>query len=318
MMPIDSGSTLDQRIRTSLFLLMCLAFCGWFGYDGMVSWPAENMKWASQKLPQRPENLKPNPLARSKNLLQIETGSTVEQIRQLLGEPSLELPRTLTFVGREVTATVSIDDQGKVAATRTSPTEAGTEEKRLGILVTKARVELIEKGLVESAVRQLLGEPASVRDRTMWYIGPAAYGEFRLVSGKVSVAPEVQESTHRSEQSIQLQKVIAVVVGVLALYALSKFWAALRMRVVVDDTGMSYNRRLITWESMLRLRTDQYQDKAWVDLDYRDGASERSLRLDSLMIQRFAEIMQAICERKGFILPSRSSGSDESDASATR
>jgi hypothetical protein len=316
MTPIDSGSTLDQRIRTGIFLVMCAGMAAWFGYDGLIGYPAENLSWAIQKLPQRPADLKANPKATRKNLDQIAVGSTAEQIRQLLGEPSLELPRTLTFFGTEVTVAVSIDDQGKVISTKISPVNPAEKKDSAGLLVTKMRAEMVKEGITEGGVRDLLGVPASIQDHTLWYIGPAAYAEYRIDDhGKVTVRPDVQENEHRSESSILWQKAIAVCVALLAIYAFIKFWSAMRLRVVVDESGMIHNGRRISWDSMSGLKTDQYKDKAWVDLEYNEGASSRLLRLDSLVIQRFNEILQAICDRKGFPLPTRSSEEDDSDGS---
>ena len=315
MIPIDSGSTLDQRIRTGIFLVMCVAMAAWFGYDGLIGYPAENLSWAIQKLPQRPADLKANPKATRKNLDQITVGSTVEQIRRLLGEPSLELPRTLTYFGTEVTVSVSIDDQGKVISTKISPVNPAEKKDSAGLLVTKMRAEMVKEGTTEGSVRDLLGVPASAQDHTLWYIGPAAYAEYRIVDSKVAIKPDVQENEHRSESSILWQKGIAVCVALLAIYAFTKFWSAVRLRIVVDESGMIYNGRNIPWDAMRGLKTDQYKDKAWVDLEYNEGASSRLLRLDSLIIQRFHEILQAICDRKGFPLPSRSSEEDDSNGS---
>ena len=316
MTPIESGSTLDQRIRTGIFLLMCVGMGAWFGYDGWIGYPAKNLTWwADQKLPQRPGNLSTNPLATKANLGRIDLQSSPEQIRQLLGEPALETPRTLTYVGAEVTVEVRMDEHGKVLAAQLTPVQPGKAPQNPGVRVTRLRAEMVKTEMTEDEVRSLLGEPAAVRDRMMCYIGPAAYAEYWIVDGKVAAKPVVLENEHRSENSILWQKGIAVCVAVLAIYALMKFRASLRMRVLVDDEGMVYNGRRIAWDAMIRLKTDQYKDKAWVDLVYQDGAAERSLRLDALVIQRFNEIMRVVCDRKGFILPSRSSGEDQSDGS---
>lgn len=316
MTPIESGSTLDQRVRTGIFLLMCVGMGVWFGYDGWVGYPAKNLAWwADQKLPRRPENLSTNPLATKANLSRIDIGTTPEQIRQLLGEPALDMPRTLTYAGTEVTVEVKIDGNGKVLDVQLTPVQSGKSPQNPGVLVTRLRAEMVKAGTTEDAVRSLLGDPASVRDRMICYIGPAAYAEYQIVDGKVATKPVVLQNDHRSESSILWQKAIAVCVGAVAIYALLKFWAAIRLRVLVDDEGMTYNGRRISYDSMTRLKTDQYKDKAWVDLEYRDGAAVRMLRLDSLVIQRFNEIMRVICDRKGFILPSRSSGDDQSDSS---
>lgn len=315
MTPIESGSTLDQRIRTGIFLLMCLAMGGWFAYDGLVGYARKNLEWAAQKLPQRPPDLRASPRVTRKNLEQVLPGHTPEQVRQRLGEPALELPRTLVFVGREATVTVGLDDAGRVTTVRlldtsgssTTPGPGDADETTMNILVTRARAELVREGMTEIAVRQLLGEPASARPHTLWYIGPAAYGEFHIVDGRVAAdpRPDVQENEHRSEWQILLQKLIAAAVGLVALYGAWRFWAALRARIRVDDTGLTFNGRHVPWESMLRLQTDRYVDKAWVDLEYRDGDRVRSLRLDALFIQRFNEIADEICRRKGFVMPAR-------------
>ncbi len=316
MTPIESGSTLDQRIRTGIFLVMCLGMAGWFGYDGLIGYPAENLSWAIQKLPQRPASPKANPKATKKNLDQIAIGSTVEQIKQLLGDPSLELPRTLNYLGTEVKVAVGIDDQGKVASVTISPITPADKKDSAGLLVTRLRAEMVKQGIAEEGARSLLGEPASIQDHTLWYVGPAAYAEYRIDhQGKVAVKPDVQENEHRSESQILTQKAIAACVALLAIYAFIKFWSAVRLRVVVDESGMTYNGRSISWDSIHRLKTDQYKDKAWVDLEYGDGASPRLLRLDSLVIQRFSEILKAVCDHKGFPLPTRSSEEDESNGS---
>ncbi|MGQ9650297.1 MAG: hypothetical protein ACUVXJ_09325 [Phycisphaerae bacterium] len=316
MTSIESGSTLDQRVRTGIFFLLCAGMGVWFGYDGWVGYPAKNLAWwADQKLPRRPENLSTNPLATKANLSRIDVGATPEQIRQLLGEPALDMPRTLTYTGMEVTVEVKTDENSKVLDVQLTPVQPGKSPPNPGVLVTRLRAEMVKTGMTEDAVRSLLGDPASVRDRMMCYIGPAAYAEYQIVNGNVAAKPVVLQNEHRSESSILWQKAIAVCVGALTIYALLKFWAAIRLRVVVDDEGMTYNGRRISYDSMTRLKTDQYKDKAWVDLEYRDGAAVRMLRLDSLVIQRFNEIMRVICDRKGFVLPSRSSGNDQSDGS---
>ena len=160
MLRIESGSTLDQRIRTGIFLLMFAGFSGWFAYDRMVGYPAKNLsEWSGLKLPQRPAGLKPNPRATKRALGQVEAGRTVREVLDLLGEPTLEQRRRLTFVGSEVTVTVGIGDDNKVSAVKTVPTEKGATDQSVGILVTPARAERIKEGLTESAVRQLLGGP---------------------------------------------------------------------------------------------------------------------------------------------------------------
>jgi len=78
---------------------------------------------------------------------------------------------------------------------------------------------------------------------------------------------------------------------------------------------MVHNGRRIPWDSVLRLKTDQYKDKAWVDLEYSEGGSSRLLRLDSLVIQRSTKSFTPFPTVKGFTMPTRSSNEDETDSS---
>jgi hypothetical protein len=302
-MRIESGSTRDQQVRDAIFLIMFVGMSAWFGIDGWVRYPAKNLEWAAQKLPVQPPGLRADPLAVKRNLSQITDGTEMARIKQLLGEPSLDLPRELKYVGREVTAAVSFDEQGRVAAVKTAVTEAAVPEAQRQVNVTRSRIDLVKEGMSESQVTDLLGQGGFVRDRTLWYIGPAAYGEFRIVAGRVSGKPEIQFEDHRSEWSILLQKLLAVVVGLIGLYGAVRLWRTLRMHVVVDETGLTCCGTHVPWGAMTRLRTDEYKDKGWADLDYLDGGQERSLRLDSYLIRGFNPIVTAICDRKSFPSP---------------
>jgi len=54
---------------------------------------------------------------------------------------------------------------------------------------------------------------------------------------------------------------------------------------------------------MIKLKTDEYLNKGWVDLIYQKSDRLKKFRLDSYHISRFKELIQALCERKGFVTP---------------
>jgi hypothetical protein len=306
-MKIESRSTRDQLVRDAIFLVMCMGMAGYFALDGWVRYPAANLRWAAQKLPVRPSGLATNPRARERDLKRIVDGMTVEQVAQSLGPPTLDLPRELSYIGKQITAFVSFDEQGKAVGVRTAATVANLPENQIQANVTKSRVERVKEGMSEDQVGELLGTPVLVREqRTLWYIGPVAYREFRIERGKVRGASETQgqiQAAEHSEGDLLLQKIIAVVVGLAAVYGAFRLWRTLAIHVVVDDTGLSCSGRSIPWQAMTGLRTDQYKDKAWVDLEYQEGGVERTIRLDSYLIRGFDQVITAICDRKGFQSP---------------
>lgn len=229
-MMIESGTTSDRRNRIVIFMVVCFAFAAWFARDGYVAYPAENLEWAQQQLPQIPEGLEVNPKAVLANLQRVEVGTGVAEMEGLLGKPVL------------------------------------------------------------------------IHEQKHWYIGPAAYGCFLVLGDKVRQV-EVRESGEHSESSLRTQKVFFMGMSVLGLVALGHLIRVTKLRVVLDDAGLKIRGRTIRWEEMESLDSGDYARKGWVDLVVRTGAASEPIRIDSYLIERFDDIVQAICERKGFTAP---------------
>lgn len=102
-MTIQSGTTSDRRNRILIYLALFLLFGGWFGYDGYVGYPAKNMLWARQNIGLSdfpdPAQLKANPAATLDNLKQIQTGMTIDEVKQRLGEPTHQSGADWCYVG---------------------------------------------------------------------------------------------------------------------------------------------------------------------------------------------------------------------------
>lgn len=131
----------------------------------------------------------------------------------------------------------------------------------------------------------------------------------------VTVNWEETPADYRHE-SVRQQKIFAVVCSVLVLAGLIwsiKIW---RTRVVVDETGLTHNRLVVPWDAMTALDSKDYHAKGWLALVYASGGSERSLRLDSFKVDAFDDVVDAICQRKGFVNPIPIDDLDEEEQGA--
>jgi hypothetical protein len=121
--------------------------------------------------------------------------------------------------------------------------------------------------------------------------------------GKVVAANWEQTPADYRQDSIRQQKFFAVacaLMGVIGTAWLIRIW---RTRVVVDETGLTYDRRVIPWEAMTQLDSAQYHAKGWLTLHYQQGQSQRKIKLDSFKIDAFDEVIDAICLQRGFVNP---------------
>ncbi|MBN1346176.1 MAG: hypothetical protein JXQ73_26040 [Phycisphaerae bacterium] len=172
-----------------------------------------------------------------------------------------------------------------------------------------------KEGLTKSEVLADLGEPLKVEHdvatkNDFWhYVG--RYGRLSLevqrtedpnVGNVIAAQWEETSSDYRYESVRQQQfwSIVCAVAGLVGVVWTIRTW---RTRVTVDDTGLSYDRLTIPWDSMIELDSDAYHEKGWVKLTYASGQSERRIKLDSFKIEAYDEIITAICDRKGFANP---------------
>lgn len=127
------------------------------------------------------------------------------------------------------------------------------------------------------------------------------YGMVRLavVGGQIDPKTSIVWTPwYKSKEEIRLQLYCALICFAVALYVLTRVFRAATLRAVIDDEGMTYGGRRILFENMTRLC--DYSKKGWVDLYHKLGAEERKLRIDNQKIRKFDEIINTICEVKGF------------------
>ncbi len=245
-MRIETGTTTEHKVRLGVFLAMIIFFAAYFGYDGMWGYPAKNLEWARQNIPN----------------ISVEQKLTIKTNPKVLMAALQELEQQ-TKTGPELT-------------------EAEVE-KKLGPAGLK--VPANKGGGIDA-----------------WYVGPAACARLHYVDGVLrEVAP--LQNVNKSEADIQLQKVLGVILGVLSLGTLIHYIRILTMKTVLDDQGLSVKGRRVGWDEIVELESSDYDAKGWLDLIYKRSGQSSRIRMDSYHIDKFKEIIETICERKGFATP---------------
>jgi hypothetical protein len=162
--------------------------------------------------------------------------------------------------------------------------------------------------LTESDVELKLGRPGLKVERTggggtdAWYVGPAACACLHFVDGKLQEVTPMQ-NLNKSEADIQLQKVLGAILGVVSLVVAIYFIRIMTMKTVLDDEGLFVKGCRVAWDEMAELDTSAYAGKGWLEVVYRRNGDGGSVRLDSYHIAKFDEIVNTICQRKGFATP---------------
>jgi hypothetical protein len=184
------------------------------------------------------------------------------------------------------------------------------DENELGHSPTESDVEALKAGgqLKAQDVHAALGQPVhskreGPRQTVEYFASLYGYVTVSLRDGSVTAdgISKWKPWSHSKEEidnQIRLWMPPALLIG---LYAAFRAYRANTLRVVIDDEGMSYANRRIPFDAMTSLR--DYNRKGWVDLYYRAAAGQRRLRIDNQKIAKFAEIVEAVCQAKGFENP---------------
>lgn len=245
-MRIESGTTTEHRVRLGVFLAMCVVFAAYFGYDGLWGYPAKNLEWARENIPN----------------ISVEQKETIQTNPKVLMTALTELQRQ---------------------------TKAGDEP-------------------TESKVESILGLPGLKVDRAdvdgmdAWYVGPAACARLYFAGGKLQEVTPLQ-NINKSEADIQLQIILGAILSVVSLSVAIHYLRISTMKTVLDDEGLSVKGHRIAWDEIAELDASGYAGKGWLDVVYHRNGDGGSVRLDSYHIDSFNEIVNTICERKGFATP---------------
>jgi hypothetical protein len=120
----------------------------------------------------------------------------------------------------------------------------------------------------------------------------------RVTANGISEWKPWSHSKEETDNQIRLWMPPALLIG---LYAAFRAYRANTLRVVIDDEGVSYAKTRIPFDAMTSLR--DYNRKGWVDLYYRVAAGQKRLRIDNQKVAKFDEIVEAICQARGFENP---------------
>lgn len=170
-----------------------------------------------------------------------------------------------------------------------------------GEMVSKIQTAIMATGqeAKRKGLEKVLGVPPSWESNGVWYyFGPA----YRL---RVSPPDDIDGvKTTKTTTDILGQKVISVVLSVGTVALLWLIISVLRTHLVLDAQGIVFGKcRPISWDVIKELRADSFDRKGWVDLIYTENGTDRKLRLDDYHLAKFDQIIDAICDKKGFKNP---------------
>jgi hypothetical protein len=154
-----------------------------------------------------------------------------------------------------------------------------------------------------AAVHDKLGKPFERKefgDGSVVEYFASTYGMAIVPSVNGRVNPKQMDWTtwSKTKEEIRIQLYCALIAFAVGLYVLYRVYKAITLRAVIDEEGMTYGGRRISFDDMKRLC--DYNRKGWVDLYYQRGPQERRLRIDNQKIRKFDEVIDTLCEAKGF------------------
>lgn len=158
---------------------------------------------------------------------------------------------------------------------------------------------------VRSKLESLFGGPPSFKTKdTMYYFGPAYRVIIPLDFNSTDDRRVLGRATEKSATDILFQKGLGIGLLVFAAYLLFFVLRVRRTRLVLNDSGLEYyGAEPVTWEAMQALDISHFSRKGRVDLVYDDHGTQRRVRLDEYHLEKFDEVVDEICARKGFENP---------------
>lgn len=186
--------------------------------------------------------------------------------------------------------------------------QARAQGARVYSSVTPDRAEAVEIAVNKLDAKQQRGELESVfggppsfeTAEAWWWFGPVHRCKVTIRNGRPTGRVDFQAAA-KKEYDLLFQKIIGVVLCGLALVSLAWLVRIMLTRAVVDANGLKLRGRApIPFESMTGLDDVQFRKKGFLDLLYTLNGQPSRVRLDEYHLGRFAEIVAAICERKGF------------------
>lgn len=151
-----------------------------------------------------------------------------------------------------------------------------------------------------AAIRKRLGEPFHIlagQNGETIEIYASDYGMMQVPVrfGRVQISRIEWTKWFKTRNEIREQYYWGLVPLLFAVYAGFRAFSAARLRVRLDDSGLTYGRRFIAMDEIKGL--DNYSPKGWIDVVYGAGSNQR-LRLDNQRVAKFDEIIDGLCQAK--------------------
>ena len=217
------------------------------------------------------------------------------------GKNRVELIETLPREQRDKAASAVIYQKVNSDALQliTNAVQGTPDAKSTELKVLAESGPIAEK---KQALASVLGGPPSFEtDDSFYYFGPALGLKFMSSGGELKLT---RLGTQKTEMDIKAQKALAICLAFGAIYAGIFHIRVRKTHALLDDSGLTYNGRgPIHWVSMKELDTTRFADKGWIHLIWDDHGTQKRLKLDEYHLARFNEIIDAICEKKGFENP---------------
>lgn len=263
-MRLESGPAKGDPIYFTFVCIVCLGLFGWFLYDWQIGYPRANLEKATGSL---------------STVLAKEAGEIQNIVRALPPKPTKQdFERFEKHVEQSIKE-AKLVPASEVFATLGEPTHRQTSGTGAGAGKYYAYIAS-QYGMASVLIRDgniavQLGENNQLKpERLAW------------------------QTWYKTEREVQRQAWFALIPLVLGLYFLPRMVRAYTLKVTIDDEGMIYAGRRIAFADMTALR--DYSPKGWVDLYHTAEGEEKKLRLDNQKVAKFDEIVEVICQEKGF------------------
>lgn len=164
-------------------------------------------------------------------------------------------------------------------------------------------VKTLEKKAAPSVLTDRWGEPG-LRHEGMWYfLGPGGHLGVQVAGEQLEMA-EWHVGLH-SDQDLKWQRVIGAVLGAIGVICVVNLIRTVMGFATLTEVGLHVTgQRVIAWEEMVSVTAPPNDKFRRVVLNYLVDGRERRLLLDDDAIRDRDAIVAAVCERKGFAVPS--------------
>ena len=164
-----------------------------------------------------------------------------------------------------------------------------------------------------SRVRSQFGQPFKVRSDMSGNAAEHYVSRYGMITVEITngrITRLLWTTWYKGKDAIDAQLYWACVPALAALFAVFKIFKTLSLRVTLDDAGMIYGGLRISYADMTAFTG--YSAKGWVDLNHRAGGDEKKLRLDNQRVDKYEEIIRAICEKAKLKCPFPDDGQTQS------